>query len=379
MTGRMRQSVGFTLVEVLIAVVVLGLGLLGLAAVFPVLVTEQRDAADKQIGDSARAVAVGLLEAPSSEAQRLLDLLRDSGPFETGSATELADAISGKSLPAALFSLLLLEDDAWSDGNEWILPGADDSYELDETTGLLTISAEEVLNDPLATTRIPVSARVIPGIYQTAGEPRYVWDFAVRRAPDDRGWSGTGTQRELLELALFLRRIDPSIQVPTRLRSDDNARQVLGRRVRLSDIIAFNTTELGPQELRLAVAVDPSTRLPLPDASPTRGVYAAPRIVQVDASAAAYGTGTNSTPRNVIPLAASVSAADRSLILRIGQKLVDQRPIGRARVYEVIDVLNGNPVVRPSLDRSIERPADLEALLFVPQEPVAVQIVRFRP
>lgn len=379
MTVRSRRSAGFTLVEVLIAVAVLGLGLLGLAAVFPVLVTEQRDAADKQIGDSARAVAVGLLEAPSSEAQRLLDLLRDNGPYATGSATELAEAISGKSLPAALFSLLLLEDNTWSDLNDWIVPGADGSYELDEASGALTISAESVLADALATVQIPVADRVIPDVFQAAGEPRYVWDFAVRRAPDDRAWSGSGTRREILEMAVFIRRIDPSIQVPSRLRSDDDARLQLGRRLRLSDIITFNIVELRPEEFRLAVAIDPSTDLPLPDASPARGEYAAPRVVQVDASAAAYGTGGSSTPRNVIPLAASVSAADRSLILRVGQKLVDQRPSGRAQVYEVIDVLGGNPVVKPSIDRSIERPQDLESLLFVPQEPVAVQIVRFRP
>ncbi len=58
---RIRRA--FSLIEILIAVIILGLGLLGLAALFPVVIREQRIGTDNVLGvtvaNSARAIVDG--------------------------------------------------------------------------------------------------------------------------------------------------------------------------------------------------------------------------------------------------------------------------------------------------------------------------------
>jgi len=57
----MRRTHGFTLVEVMIAGVILAIGLIGMAAVFPVVITQQRDANDLSLAVSTSANAEALL------------------------------------------------------------------------------------------------------------------------------------------------------------------------------------------------------------------------------------------------------------------------------------------------------------------------------
>jgi len=145
---------GFTLIEVLIAVLVLAIGLLGIGAVFPVVVRQQRQAQDTIQGLTARQ---------SAEAYLLARINKN-----------------GKSLLQDIAGLV----DGASDPMSWQVP-----YPHPKT-GVVTINAQT----------LPLADRLSPPPFSAGSEPQFVWDFAARRAGHNQ-----------LEVAIFVRRIDPGI------------------------------------------------------------------------------------------------------------------------------------------------------------------------
>jgi len=164
---------GFSLVEVLIAVLVLSLGLLGLGAVFPVIVRQQQIATQTTMGNSAK--------------QGIEQVLANNANFQPGGR-------------------------GWNALREYIrtnqtTPGYWVSIQVDRRTGNYELDPDPLdPNTNLVT--LPLAQRLypLPMVSQTA--PQFVWDMAARLLrPNDPAKSA-------LEVVAFVRPIDPGIRRP---------------------------------------------------------------------------------------------------------------------------------------------------------------------
>lgn len=135
----------FSLIEVLIAVVALAIGLLGLAAVYPVIVGQQRDAANSTTGESFTKSVRAYLSAHAdlNNPQRGWNALYDN---------IAPNPLGGNTVP------------------EWEF---DDLYQgtVETTLQWPAISGTDLF--------IPVSERLWPTRAASASRPRLVWDLAA--------------------------------------------------------------------------------------------------------------------------------------------------------------------------------------------------------
>jgi len=331
-TGR----TGFSLVEVLIAVVVLSLGLLGLAAVFPVVVTQQRRASDSVQGVS--------LERTVAEA--LLNDTRLSQP----SYGPLSD-------PDYRFGWdMMIGDTNWSDQEQWVLAeDTDSSSPMEYAGGQLNFRAGTTLRHSMLAVQ-----RVNPKTESsgTGTDPKYVWDFVVRRVDagfdlDDAGPS-QAQQRAAMEddnvqVAVFIRRIDSGI------RRGSNS---------LLSLIRSGAV--------LPVAVTPLTGAPTNDG---RGVYSEIRRIDF--------RRVNGTQGRQISLDPSVSLPQlRGLAAIPGQQLVDQLGVVHRVVGVVPSAVPNELIVRiepplsPKVDIFNQTHGGGEMhMLFTPQPPLGVRVI----
>ncbi|MCE7974053.1 MAG: prepilin-type N-terminal cleavage/methylation domain-containing protein [Leptolyngbya sp. PLA1] len=327
---------GFSLIEVLIAVVVLSLGLLGLAAVFPVVVTQQRRASDSVQGVS--------LERSAGEA-----LLND---------TRLTQPSYGPLVnPDNRFGWdMLIGDTAWSDREQWVLAeDTDASSPLEYAGGQLNFRAGTTLRYSM-----PAVQRVNPKTESAGGgtDPKYVWDFVARRVDagfdlNDAGPS-QAEQRAAMEddnvqVALFVRRIDSGI------RKGPNSLLALIRNAAV-----------------LPVAVSPATGAPTNDG---RGDYSEIRRIDVRRVNGTQGRQISLDPAVALPQL-------RGLVAIPGQQLVDQIGVVHRVVGVVPSTVPNELIVRiepplsPKVDIFNQTHGGGEMhMLFTPQAPLGVRVI----
>lgn len=328
---------GFTLIEVLIAIVVLALGLLGLAAVFPVVVYQQREAS-------------GTVQGISVE--------RSVGAWVHGHL-----GLNARSLPGTNLALpgnrlgweMLYADATFSPDGDWVLPREQHAVlQQHVNTGVLTIGSGTFK------VNVPVGQRLFPspyasggGVPQTGDEPRFVWDLAARRI-----MQGDASEfDDAVQIALFVRRVDASIRLP--------------RGVSLSAALTGGS----PANRRVPVAEDGAGR-PTNDGFGPQGN---PVYSQISSFTFEEPAGNLDVIR---PISAGAFTALRPFASQVGQRFVDPDGV----VHRVVELVpEANPTLPPLLRLSpaftpeqIERwrtSAQGRRLLFTPQPPVAIEIM----
>jgi len=360
---------GFSLIEVLISIVVLSIGLLGLAAVFPVVVTQQRQASDSVQGTSIERSVIEYLTAHSSLNQPSEDL-------GVGSGTLLPDEWRGWDR--------LRRDPKWSESSRdgigsgrdgaWQLPlvsggatGSKIGLAIDESTGVLMLGSQQKQDIAI---RIPVADRLIPRPFTTDDAPRFVWDVAARRimagefgAPED----------DAVQVAIFVRRVDSGIRRP----ADVSVADVLVRSPRTR-----------PLDGRVPVAAN-DKNIPTYDGRGGDGAklrYSA--ILDYPFTLASTGTVLLEKGRygDRIGMSPEFNRDLFPYVTQVGQKLVD--PVGDVHTVtglwrdkatnDILGVLIDPPLSDRFLTQWVDRGGQLR-VIYTPQVPASVSVTTFAP
>ena len=278
----------FSLVEVLVAVFVLALGLLGLGAVFPAVLRQQRIATETTQGLSAQNAVAPILASNAN--------------FRSG----------GRGW-AALKQYVIVNQ---ATNGDWVAIEP-------EQSNLLTLGGYIIPpapGDPVTTDiYLPLAQRLYPLPLSTGGDPKFVWDIVARLSGDPL--SPNYPADSPLLVAIFLRPIDAGIKNSFRQGTNEPTRYSL------TSTLIGDPNNLGQPALkyrRNPLSVDRSGA-PTFDGRRSRGArYNTPIIVNIT------GPGTGSGPQNLMVIDEMVSVKTNmdvaTLLLAVpGQRFIDSR------------------------------------------------------
>lgn len=203
--GASRAGGGFSMVELLMAVLILGLGLLGLGAIMPVVVRQQQIGADQTQGTTAARAARAVI---TGNAQ-----------IDAGFWTRWARTLPPNT-PTSIEGGQQARDDNWQnllpENGDWFIPA------LDEATNRIVIGRQggrEQANQGIFRREfalpIALSDRLFPSASASQGQPQFVWDVAFRRmARRDLTANPTVVERgyDKVQMAVIVRRVDGYIR-----------------------------------------------------------------------------------------------------------------------------------------------------------------------
>lgn len=365
----------FSLIEVLIAILVLALGLLGLGAVFPAVIAEQRRSFDSISGESLAAAVQEQMRSDSEAFGFGRDRSITTTPGSPRAAIEKDGIWARHPDPRLNYWLFGLGNprpsgqggntiDPVSPTNpayttNWIVSGGaaigTNGENLEYIFPGYLANGRWTLNTLNSRPRfeLPVASRVFPS--PTSGDnPRLVWDPVFRRTPDGK-----------VQVAIFVRRIDDRIRL--------NDGETLG-----DAILGLNRSR---PVLPLALSIA-SGRLTTDDGVSSGVAY--PEIMSLPAYTGGPGTDPSWLMLNVNVNDSNFNSTVEFL-RRPGQTFVDSLGVVRRVVGtptaargQNADAAQRAIIVDPPFPRS-QNPSqvpprrDLQ-IIFTPQPPVAVRV-----
>lgn len=387
----------FSLIEVLIGIVVLALGLIGLAAVFPTVVRQQQIASDVSSGVSAVRSAISSLNQHSELSRPVSDAGVDSGGFPYAAQTS-PNTILGSDLVG--WSVLTW-DAEWSPDMEWILPthagpssSANGGMNIDPSTGEYVIgwqrnnlaqiwqtSQNAYVPDPrtirLGGVTIPMRDRLIPAAtpgVKDVTQSRFVWDFVARRFDDgtphynpvaDTSVYNLSTYRDDgVQIAVFVRRIDPGIRVRGGYELSDEIAPIAG----------------APNRVAVAASANGAPTL---DGLGSNGVSTGPNYSTIQSISFVFSALPSGARPDVVDITGP--AAMLPFAAQVGQMFVDQLGV----VHKVAEVQDAPSATTRRVrletpiraDYTLVQPVTANRMTFIfsPQIPASVDVFTIAP
>lgn len=296
----------FTLVEVLLGIIILAIGLLGLASVFPLVVKQQREAQDIVVGVSAANAAEAFMRTQrgyfSTTANDLVGLNAPSGKSGWGALSKALynKAVNNKNEKHGLLN--------WSEAfragttDKTAIYGDAAEASAGNVKGAIYIGSDQGTQYDIV---IKPFDRLIPAPSATVN-PMFVWDIAPMLAtPIDPNNPIANPTPMPLRITVFIRRIDPGIRLPY-----DNETQTT---MTVGDAIA--------KGLVLPLSVDADLMPTLDGKLDADHNY--PRYFYPKVQTAYRRFGASSGPFNVIEFVDAANTPGVAAARQVGQQLVD--------------------------------------------------------